>query len=80
MSGDFYYEKEKCDSGRKMAQYGKLKFVLMFITVAKSMYYMRLWASFFVKLLEKIPGGFLGLFKKIWLLVRELCSLFSSMH
>ncbi len=45
-------------------------------TVAKSAYYTRLWASFFVKLREKIPGragcGFLGLFKKIWLLVWEI--------
>ncbi len=61
-------------------------------TVAKSAYYTRLWASFFVKLREKIPGRglrFLGLFYKIWLLVRKiwqatsflyLCSPYSPMH
>ncbi len=44
-------------------------------TVAKSAYYTRLWASFFVKLREKIPGcglRFLGFLYKIWLLVRKI--------
>ncbi len=45
----------------------------LIITVAKSSYYATLWASFIVKLCEKIPGcGFLGLFKKLCLLVREI--------
>ncbi len=53
------------------------------VTVAKSVYYKRLWASFFVKCFFffcKVAGEnpwsrvafFGGLFKKIWLLVREI--------